>query len=253
MLHPSNVGARDFEIVTATRDAPQEANWRHYLPERDGRLIETRRCLVVSFCSPARHPASPRRPRFRSGEEHEIGFGEETYSLQRETIYEFDTSILRFSYSSLACSRRPTTTTWRRGSVSSSRNRRAAPYDSDAYSTLVEARAEARERADVDPPQARREARRIRAAVDPRLRRLRICGSTPASPNRFSLVDRGFVFALAHVRGGTEKGWRWYEAGKLSRKPNTFRRFHRRRALSSRMATPTPAASSRRAAAPAAC
>ena len=43
--------------------------------------------------------------------------------------------------------------------------------------------------------------------------------------NRFSLVDRGFVFAIAHVRGGDDKGWRWYEDGKLAKKPNTFSDF----------------------------
>ena len=45
------------------------------------------------------------------------------------------------------------------------------------------------------------------------------------STNRLSLVDRGFVYAIAHVRGGTEKGWRWYEEGKLAKKPNTFADF----------------------------
>jgi oligopeptidase B len=45
------------------------------------------------------------------------------------------------------------------------------------------------------------------------------------STNRFSLVDRGFVYAIAHVRGGTERGWRWYEDGKLASKPNTFGDF----------------------------
>jgi oligopeptidase B len=51
--------------------------------------------------------------------------------------------------------------------------------------------------------------------------------SIPAafSTNRLSLVDRGFVFAIAHVRGGTENGWRWYREGKLAKKRNTFTDF----------------------------
>ena len=51
--------------------------------------------------------------------------------------------------------------------------------------------------------------------------------SVPAafSANRLSLVDRGFVYAIAHVRGGSEKGWRWYREGKLAKKPNTFGDF----------------------------
>ncbi len=51
--------------------------------------------------------------------------------------------------------------------------------------------------------------------------------SIPAGfvPNRLSLADRGFVVAIAHVRGGTEKGWRWYREGKLASKQNTFRDF----------------------------
>ncbi len=42
---------------------------------------------------------------------------------------------------------------------------------------------------------------------------------------RLSLLDRGFVFAIAHVRGGGELGRRWYEAGKMASKPNTFSDF----------------------------
>src|SRR5260221_11465994 len=51
--------------------------------------------------------------------------------------------------------------------------------------------------------------------------------SIPAAfiATRLSLVDRGFVFAIAHVRGGTEKGWRWYREGKLAAKQNTFSDF----------------------------
>jgi oligopeptidase B len=51
--------------------------------------------------------------------------------------------------------------------------------------------------------------------------------SIPAAfnSNRLSLVDRGFVFAIAHVRGGPEKGWRCYREGKLATKQNTFADF----------------------------
>ena len=42
---------------------------------------------------------------------------------------------------------------------------------------------------------------------------------------RLSLVDRGFVFAIAHIRGGMEKGYRWYKDGKLEKKTNTFHDF----------------------------
>lgn len=45
------------------------------------------------------------------------------------------------------------------------------------------------------------------------------------SSNIFSLVDRGFIFALAHIRGGSEMGYSWYEDGKLLNKMNTFNDF----------------------------
>lgn len=45
------------------------------------------------------------------------------------------------------------------------------------------------------------------------------------SPLRLPLLDRGFAYAIAHVRGGGERGRRWYETGKLERKPNTFTDF----------------------------
>ena len=49
----------------------------------------------------------------------------------------------------------------------------------------------------------------------------------PASfnANRLSLVDRGFVYAIAHIRGGTDKGWGWYLDGKREKKTNSFDDF----------------------------
>ncbi|SNB70126.1 oligopeptidase B [Arboricoccus pini] len=51
-------------------------------------------------------------------------------------------------------------------------------------------------------------------------------GMDPAfSPHRLTLLQRGFAFAIAHVRGGDEMGWRWYETGKLAAKENSFKDF----------------------------
>ena len=45
------------------------------------------------------------------------------------------------------------------------------------------------------------------------------------STTRLSLLDRGFIFAIAHIRGGDDLGYHWYEAGKLDRRANTFNDF----------------------------
>src|SRR6201992_3701564 len=45
------------------------------------------------------------------------------------------------------------------------------------------------------------------------------------SANRLSLVDRGFVYAIAHIRGGSDKGWGWYLDGKREKKTNSFDDF----------------------------
>ena len=49
--------------------------------------------------------------------------------------------------------------------------------------------------------------------------------TAPRPGTRLSLLDRGFIFAIAHVRGGGELGQYWYQAGKLMRKKNTFTDF----------------------------
>ena len=74
------------------------------------------------------------------------------------------------------------------------------------------------------------------------------------SANRLSLVDRGFVYAIAHIRGGTDKGWGWYLDGKRAKKTNSFDDFAASaRALIDARNTPASNASSAMAAAPAAC
>ncbi len=226
----TNAGAPDFKIVVAPREAPQEANWRDFVAERDGRFIADATLFKDRLLMLTREMSRPRLAviDLTSGDSHEIAFDEETYFLRFEPVYEFDTSLIRFSYSSLA---RPQETydydVAKRRRTLVKRQMMPRGFDPQAYVTrLVFAPAEDGESVPVSLIHNRG---------------IRLDGSAPLlltgygaygyaveaafSTNRFSLIDRGFVFAIAHVRGGTDKGWRWYEDGKLGKKPNTFRDF----------------------------
>ena len=226
----TNVGAADFKVVIAPRDAPEEANWRDFVVERDGRFIADATLFKDQLVLLTREASQPRLVviDLKGGESHDIAFDEETYFLRLEPVYEFDTSLIRFSYSSLA---RPQETydydvvTRRRTLV----KRQTMPrgFDPQAYVTrLVFAPAEDGESVPVSLIHKR-------GMTLDRSAPLLLTGygaygyavEASFSTNRFSLIDRGFVFAIAHVRGGTDKGWRWYEDGKLGKKPNSFHDF----------------------------
>ena len=100
----TNAGARDFKIVVAPREAPGEENWRDVVPHRDGRFIADATLFKSYLVVLMREESRPRLHvhDLRTGEAHDIAFEEETYALDFETVYEFDTALLRFSYSSMA-------------------------------------------------------------------------------------------------------------------------------------------------------
>ena len=226
----TNADAPDFKIVVAPRDAPQEANWRDFVAASDGRFIADASLLGGCLVLLIREMSRPHLVVFdlESGDSHEIAFDEETYFLRLEPVYEFDASLIRFSYSSPATPQE----TYDYDVVSRRRTlvkRQAMPRDFDPKAYVVRL---------VFAPA--KDGERVPVSLIYK-RGVKLDGSAPLfitgygaygypseasfSTNRFSLVDRGFVFAIAHVRGGTDKGWRWYDDGKLGRKPNTFHDF----------------------------
>ena len=226
----TNAGAPDFKIVIAPREAPQEANWRDFVAGRDGRFIADATLFRDQLLLLTREMSRPRLEviDLGSGESHEVVFDEETYFLRFEPVYEFDAALVRFSYSSL---RTPQETydydVAKRRRTLVKRQPTPRGFEPHDYVTrLLFAPAEDGESVPVSLIHKRG---------------MRLDGSAPLlltgygaygypveasfSTNRLSLIDRGFVVAIAHVRGGTDKGWRWYEDGKLGKKPNTFRDF----------------------------
>src|SRR6185436_15989221 len=166
--------------------------------------------------------------RLASGEEHVIAFAEEAYSLGIDGGYEFATNLLRFTYSSMTTPEE----IWdydlaTRQRVLRKRQDIPSGHNSADYITR---------RLFAPSPDGETIPISLLYRKDVALDGTAPCllygygaygMSIPASfsSSRLSLVDRGFVYAIAHVRGGSEKGWRWYREGKLAKKPNTFSDF----------------------------
>ena len=222
--------AEDFRICSAPIDAPGEANWREIIPHKPGRFIIETVAFRDHLVRLEREESLPRIVvrRMRDGAEHSIEFREEAYSLGLSAGYEYDTTTLRFSYSSMTTA--------------------AQVYDYDMESRERTLRKSQAIPSGHDP--ADYVTRRIFApAKDGELvpvsvlyrKGTKLDGSAPLflygygsygipipasfSTNRLSLVDRGFVFAIAHIRGGKDKGSHWYTDGKLDKKLNTFTDF----------------------------
>ena len=257
-IRANSGGAADFQILTAPRDAPHEANWRPFVPHRPGRLIEHATLFRDFLVLLAREDNVPHlivHP-LDGGAPHEIAFEAPIYTLGLEPVYEFDSPTFRFSFASMACSQEIYDyDVAHRQRILRKKQETPTDFDASAYVTrCVFAEADDGERVPISLIHRRD---------------IKLDGTAPLllygygayghamdagfSTNRLSLVDRGFVCAIAHVRGGAEKGWGWYEAGKLAAKPNTFTDFIAGVRTSSPPATAPPAASSPTAAAPAAC
>jgi oligopeptidase B len=223
-------GAEDFKIVWAPLATPGRAYWRDLVPHRPGVYILSFMLLQDWLIRLERENGLPRIVvrRLASGEEHVIAFAEEAYSLGIDGGYEFATDLLRFTYSSMTTP----TEIWDYDLAARSRTlrkRQEVPSGHEPGDYVTRRLFAPAADGETIPISILHRKDLVRNGATPCL----LYGygaygiSIPAafSTNRLSLVDRGFVYAIAHVRGGSEKGWRWYREGKLANKPNTFSDF----------------------------
>lgn len=222
--------AEDFKIVSAPLADPGKPFWVDEVPHRRGRMIVACAMFPDYLARLEREAGLPRIVirAFADGEEHAIAFAEEAYHLTLHPRFEYETASLRFTYSSMTTPRE----TYDYDLASRERilrKRQMIPSGHDP-SRYVTRRlfAPAPDGEAVPISILHRADQALNDAAPLLLYGYGAYGSPiPASfsANRLSLVDRGFVYAIAHVRGGTEKGWRWYIDGKLKNKPNTFADF----------------------------
>jgi oligopeptidase B len=223
-------GAEDFKIVWTPLATPAREHWRDVVPHRPGVLILDVLVLQDWLVRLEREDGLPRivYRRIGSGDEHTIAFDEEAYSLDLYDGYEFATDTVRFSYSSMTTP----SEVWDYDLATGARTlrkRREIPSGHDPANYVTRrVMAPAADGETVPVSLLYRKTTPIDGAAPLFVYGYGAYGaSIPAGFNsdRLSLVDRGFVYAIAHIRGGTEKGWRWYRQGKLAKKPNTFSDF----------------------------
>ena len=223
-------GAEDFKIVEVPVESPGREHWIDLVAHRPGILIAGFEVYARWLVRLERENALPRIVvrDLESGEEHPIAFAEEAYSLGLAGGYEFDTDTLRFTYSSMTTPEHVFDYDMRtRERVVRKVQEVPSGHDPSDYVTrrIV---AVSHDGKSVPVSVLHRADTPIDGSAPLLLYGYGSYGmSMPASfgTTRLSLVDRGFVYAIAHVRGGTERGYGWYTDGKLARKTNTFHDF----------------------------
>ena len=223
-------GAEDFKIVTAPVAAPGPENWTDLVPHQQGVLILDTIVIRNHMLRLERFEGLPRIivRDLRNNAEETVNFDEEAYALGMSVGYEFDTSVFRLTYSS------PTTPS------------RTYDVDLDSGTRTLLKEQEVPSGHNPDDYETRRlfataaDGEQVPVTVLYR-KGVELDGSAPAllygygaygmsmpasfSISALSLVDRGFVYAIAHIRGGMDKGYRWYVQGRRAHKTNTFTDF----------------------------
>lgn len=225
----TNDAADDFRLMEASYQQPGRAHWRDVLAHEAGRFIVDMVPFADFLAVLVRVNANTEILLVkRAGDVRRIGFDEPAYVVRIEEGFEFDTSILRFRYSSLT-----TPTQWfdydmaRDERVLVKAQKIPSGHDpADYVTTRIES--VARDGALVPVTLLHRRDVTPDGAAPILLYGYGAYG-LPTDPafraNVLSLVDRGFVYVIAHIRGGTERGWNWFLAARGLRKAVSFTDF----------------------------
>ena len=223
-------GAEDYKIMTAPVANPGPENWTDLVAHRAGCFIIGVIVLKNWLIRMERENALPRIVvrDMATGEEHSIAFDEEAYSLGFGEMREYDTDILRFSYSSMTTPSQVYDYNMRDRTRVLRKTQEVPSGHEPANYVTRRVQAVAHDGELVPVTLLYRKTTPLDGTAPLWLYGYGSYGlSMPAgfNTNILSLVDRGFIYAIAHIRGGQEKGRHWYTNGKLEHKTNSFRDF----------------------------
>ncbi len=223
-------GAKNFKLMKTPITKTAKDNWVDVIPHRDDVLFQSFEIFKNFFVISERiRGLTNLRVMNWKDVDYYLDFGEETYSARFSINPEFNTDILRYGYSSLT-----------------------TPYSTFDYNMVSKEKTLLKEEEVLgDFDKTNYESKRLYAMADDGVevpisivykKGIILDGTNPAliygygsygasmdasfRSDRLSLLDRGFIYAIAHIRGGMEMGRWWYEDGKLLKKMNTFTDFN---------------------------
>ncbi|WKK58064.1 S9 family peptidase [Sphingobacterium sp. BN32] len=229
LIH-TNDQAKNFKIMEAPLDKPGKENWKEYIPHREDVLIEGidefANYLAISERKNGLTNLAIRN--LKDNSQHYLDFGEAAYTVYPSTNAEYNSDVLRYGYTSLVT---PSSTfdydMKTKEKTLLKQQEVLGGYDAGQYVT-ERIMAKAKDGVQIPVSLVYKKGTK-KDGQAPLL--LYAYGSYGASMDpsfnsgRLSLLDRGFIYAIAHIRGGEEMGRQWYEDGKMMKKKNTFTDF----------------------------
>jgi oligopeptidase B len=226
----TNEGAKNFRIMIAPERDPRKANWKEIVAHNpkvklDDIDLFANHCVINERENGLQYA---RIVDLRNGKSHRVEFTEPVYAINGEPNPEFNTTQFRFRYQSLVTP--PSVYDYNmetRERKLLKRTEVLGGYDPSRYtSERLFAVASDGTRIPISvvyKKGAKRDGRNPLLLYGYGSYGLSIPDTFSSS--RLSLLDRGFVYAIAHIRGGGEMGEEWHDAGKMDKKRNTFTDF----------------------------
>jgi oligopeptidase B len=225
----SNLRHSNFDLYRTSEEQPQAEHWspfvqgdeQHYLT---GHMVLRGRVIVAERIG----GLDQIRIVDTAGESHYIDFTEAAYDVGIGTNAEFDTDHLRLNYTSMVTPQTVYDYDLAARELTTLKVREVpSGYDPSAFVT-TRMEASARDGTKVPISLVYHRETPINGSAPLYLYGYGAYGlgmSPSFSPARISLLQRGFIYAIAHIRGGDELGYHWYAQGKLDKRTNTFNDF----------------------------
>jgi oligopeptidase B len=226
----SNARHRNFELLRVSVATPDEANWQTLIEGSDNRYLTGHCCFADFYVVEERVDGLDhvRIADYADAQAHYVAFPEASYDAGLGTNAEYATRVLRLDYESMVT---PQTVydydVAARHLVTRKVRQIPSGYDASRYTT-ERLMAPASDGAHVPVSIVYRNDLPRDGSRPLYLYGYGAYGVALAphfSAARLSLLDRGFAYAIAHVRGGDDLGYAWYEDGKLDKRGNTFNDF----------------------------